>query len=577
MKIAKQGPTNLYDSEIYRSLERQAYKEGFFTPSDKDIVKQASNNVKIASKVNDRMSAANLQPSENVDIDISMLVDGLRNRGYILQAQDVETNYIMFKKAETEYYNLSMETPNDLMEFAHPDGDINVTDIKGELADIETIQSAADKILAVVRKQPSGKLAASAGLIKKNAQEEIEHPGLKNDNTNQDDTEKLNNAYDTLKELVQSFSFNLTPNTLKINFGQFSKDLRYLQIYCNMLNLDMDNVKTSLDKITALQKIGLTTFTADDFKKYIDFNKVGNEQIKKIAQILGLDPNIFTGVSWYYVEEPNKPIKQFACDNDSLEQQYTVNNKAKPNPNSPYIQVFRIDSIYAYSNNIKGHHIINNESITNNIIEKLVAASSTLLSFISTDLLNKVNTKILADTENIVKNVKEAANLCVVPNGAISDTGFIIGKIAVSNMYKTVDAVTKVLNEKYNKQFINEVLFVFEPKIPDNINTFLQQLKSEVFNSVPRLLNTKMIPITEVVQSLTLAKSAWASLPENDKATRIIEEYISGLRSIQPKGDFKPERLVRDFLKSKGYKNGTLSELQVEVDKLITIANKKQK
>jgi hypothetical protein len=109
MKIAKQGPTNLYDSELYRELERQAYKEGFFTPSAKDIVKQASDNVKIASKVNDRMSPANLQPSENVDLDISMLVEGLRNRGYISQAQDVETNYIMFKKAETEYYNLSIE------------------------------------------------------------------------------------------------------------------------------------------------------------------------------------------------------------------------------------------------------------------------------------------------------------------------------------------------------------------------------------------------------------------------------------------------------------------------------------
>jgi hypothetical protein len=164
---------NLYQSEVYRELERQAVKKGFFKPTDSELIKLAAQEVEQTRIINQEVDAS---PSEDLIVDVARLAYAMRRKGLIVQAEDLEKKLVMFKQAENAFYNVTQETNKDLINFAHRDGDVNLIEGSGDLGTFETMQSIADKILAVTRKEPTGKqamnrLATLASMINKVAQE----------------------------------------------------------------------------------------------------------------------------------------------------------------------------------------------------------------------------------------------------------------------------------------------------------------------------------------------------------------------------------------------------------------------
>jgi hypothetical protein len=159
---------NLYQSEVYRELERQAVKNGFFKPTDAELVKLAAQEIQQTQSINREVDAT---PSNDLIVDVARLAYAMRRKGLITQAEDIEQKLVMFKQAENAFYNVTKETNEDLMNFAHRDGDVNLIEGSGDLGTFETLQSVADKILAVTRKEPTGKLAALASMINKVAQQ----------------------------------------------------------------------------------------------------------------------------------------------------------------------------------------------------------------------------------------------------------------------------------------------------------------------------------------------------------------------------------------------------------------------
>lgn len=85
------------------------------------------------------------------------LCSELRGNGFDIYADSVEEKFLALKTADTHMYRVHDEDGEDLIEFAHPDGDHNVED--GELGDVETIVSQQKKMKAIVKKDPTGKLA----------------------------------------------------------------------------------------------------------------------------------------------------------------------------------------------------------------------------------------------------------------------------------------------------------------------------------------------------------------------------------------------------------------------------------
>jgi len=141
-----------FDSEMERSFLKTAKKKGWVKDEPKQIVRTASAKVPTATG--------------SVDVDICLLVNALREKGFEKQASDLESSFTHYKKAETEYRVMS-ETGEDLIEAAHPEGDTKIVDSKDGHGDVETDLSAQKKILEIAIKEPrKSSLAAAAELIK---------------------------------------------------------------------------------------------------------------------------------------------------------------------------------------------------------------------------------------------------------------------------------------------------------------------------------------------------------------------------------------------------------------------------
>lgn len=95
----------------------------------------------------------------SLDEKILKLCAGLRAKGLVAHAESLENKFVTYKAAaNTHLYRAHDEDGEDLVNAAHPDGDVNMGD--GEHGDVETILSKHKKIVDIVQKTPNGKLAS---------------------------------------------------------------------------------------------------------------------------------------------------------------------------------------------------------------------------------------------------------------------------------------------------------------------------------------------------------------------------------------------------------------------------------
>lgn len=137
------------DSVVMRSLEK-LYKE-------KGLIKEEPLKKEASSKLD-------LRASSNLMENILKLCTGLRSYGLDKQANELESNYLSYKKANT-LYETSKETGEDLINAAHPKGSHKVDVLGDDLAVVETILDRHLKMIKIVDKVPTGKLASSKLII----------------------------------------------------------------------------------------------------------------------------------------------------------------------------------------------------------------------------------------------------------------------------------------------------------------------------------------------------------------------------------------------------------------------------
>ena len=151
-----------YESAVMRELERQAVKRGHFEPRPEEIVKSASHHVQ---------PKQSFKPTPNLFNDIMLLASGLRAKGLVTQADELESKAVAYKTAETHLYRVHDEDGDDLLDFAYPDGDVEIVPTKNQLGKVWTPQSQQKAIRDVVDKSPTGKLAEIGYAIQITAQE----------------------------------------------------------------------------------------------------------------------------------------------------------------------------------------------------------------------------------------------------------------------------------------------------------------------------------------------------------------------------------------------------------------------
>ena len=135
------------DSAVMRSLEKLSKDKDFVKTASKDIIKKAD-----------------LSPSESLTDNIIKLCNGLRKSGFAKHADDLETNFINYKKADTSLYGITGETGEDLVDAAHPDGSHRLEGVDGDSL-VETIVDNQIAHLKIVDKMPTGKLTNAKKII----------------------------------------------------------------------------------------------------------------------------------------------------------------------------------------------------------------------------------------------------------------------------------------------------------------------------------------------------------------------------------------------------------------------------
>jgi hypothetical protein len=133
-----------YDSPVMRELERQEIaKNG----PDKPIKK-----------------AASIEPTDLLS-KLANLSKNLRKSGKTEQADRLDYKVAMYVTAaekNTHLYRTHDEDGEDLIEFAHPDGDVEICPSSGGYGKVETQLSQHKKIVDMVQKEPTGNYATAS-------------------------------------------------------------------------------------------------------------------------------------------------------------------------------------------------------------------------------------------------------------------------------------------------------------------------------------------------------------------------------------------------------------------------------
>lgn len=136
--------TKFEDSVTMRSLEKLATEKGLIK---NDPLK----------KIAEKKAKTDLKPTGNLTENIMRLCAGLREAGFAKYAEELESTYIMYKKAATE-------CDNDILQQAHPKGSYKLEGVEGD-AVIETIIDQHLANMKMVNKKPTGKLTSANSII----------------------------------------------------------------------------------------------------------------------------------------------------------------------------------------------------------------------------------------------------------------------------------------------------------------------------------------------------------------------------------------------------------------------------
>lgn len=138
------------ESSTMRSFVKVAQDKGWI--KSEPITKQAAK------------KTANLKPTSNLMENVIKLCDGLREKGFTKYADELETNLLTYKQAQT-LYQVSNETGDDLLGEAHPKGSHKLEDVDSKEAIFEDLLDKHKQIVQVVEKKPSGKLASVSDIL----------------------------------------------------------------------------------------------------------------------------------------------------------------------------------------------------------------------------------------------------------------------------------------------------------------------------------------------------------------------------------------------------------------------------
>lgn len=321
---------DFYDSPVMRELERQVIKsKNISAPTVADIVKNAWETRSIPS--------TKFTSTGDLFVDLLHLAEGLRERGFISNANVLEQKIFAYKKAAQ--YNSELSS-------AHPDGDITMDESATDgLGDVETLESTHEKMLEVINKIPTGKQAALVANILKASEVALELKKKAQDPTVEDSAEDIFSGRSagrtTIIKEINTFlatqfpkiagilkNKDVDPNKWGFTYSAlFSGTPAYRVLYASRAGLDSASVERffqsneslygkdfSGDELAKITAVLQSYAQAKDFNKLIGYaNIVGGDIANKY--FFGSQPN--SKKREYATENPDKANSQMFRDNSN--------------------------------------------------------------------------------------------------------------------------------------------------------------------------------------------------------------------------------------------------------------------
>lgn len=232
--------TKFEDSELMRSLERVAFKQGLI--QDESMVKFAEKNT-------------DLTPATTLFENVIKLSAALKNVGLESFAIDLENKLLDYKKAQT-LYQTSKRTGDDLIDEAHPKGSHKLENVDSKEAIFRTILDKHLSMLDVVGKNPTGKLASNKDIfnaVKMIFAQEKKYSDQLRENIN----ENKNNALDLFKIINNIVKNNISATNPKHDIFNI-QSLRMFNLFeSEMTATNIDNLSKLLKKIKSVVSPGM--------------------------------------------------------------------------------------------------------------------------------------------------------------------------------------------------------------------------------------------------------------------------------------------------------------------------------
>lgn len=500
MVIAKYTD-NLYASEVYRELERQAVRKGQFKPTDEELVKLAAQQIN-QEKPEPPLSA---EPSDDLVQDVARLAYAMRRKGFVAQAEDLEQKLLLYKTAESALYNVTPESNMDFVHFSHRDGDVEIIEGSGELGTVETIDSLAKKIRDIAEKEPSGKapgksasLEELAALIKEAASE-------------------FANVYRTINEKIDAFPL-ISGLGLTFAGKNFVTDTAARDLYVKLAKKDVATVQRAAEMYRWMLSKGFRELTHPEFLAFIQKNLENANPVREVANKLGVEIQSMNGVSGYtfggkevytlsdltakYPERDNSKLAQF-------------------NPNSIYLQTLRLYGTADKGTNTPVGWMLNSQKASD-YAERLRQAYYTNFSDPAYGAyfadLNKANELIKGLPGQMYNRVRGAR---VKDPGKVRDRfGAIDLDKALKPVFDSQKAINNALNSNEGKWTIAGLGALGYKEHADTIRKWGEEILTTTFPEAQTAISGKEVEVVDISPAFAKMDEAIRFWNETGRLTR---------------------------------------------------------
>lgn len=504
-----------YDSAVMRELERQTIKKGDFVSDISSIIKKAS-----------KTSYAS---TGDLFLDLIKLAAGLREKGFVEEANNLEEKIVNYKRASNgSVYSSELDN-------AHPDGDVTMGEAANGLGDVETLESAHEKILEVVKKQPTGKLAKE--IIVENILKASENIlGIKKAQDAQDNFAE-ESPEDIFSGKTESRIATITEinNFLSSEFPKVSNLLKSIGIDVSKWVFRYQDLYNGTPEFRALYAnyAEIDSILVERFFKEREFlygkDFIGDEQarIVSVLQQYAGSKNINgmiqygnmvggnLGTKYFSGSQPSSSKKEFAAKNSDQ-----ANNPIfRDNPNS----IWKWDPPYLFDAK-PDNFSIDETKLAVAAKEIQQAHYNNFQALFSDEKLNLATTKIQEQVKQLTfpwnKVTEFFDNIPQLPNNAVSS--------AVLNV--AVNTQANNLNEYLEDGKLSTALIglinVMWPDWDPNITTLTSEIINEIENIVNFLNSKPLNPMDVVVTNIDEAATVTLSLGK---------AFFEAAKSLDPK------------------------------------------